>query len=177
MTTKQFKDMTAAQAKAFMPKPEIQEARARAAEIVGKRMVIDLGCGKGDEVSSLYTKEQYLGVDVSPELIRLAEKQNPGYAFECCDILDVRGRWSCGVIKAVLEHLPPREAIEVYEHARGVCRELICVWHTEPGIEKLSLYQGELGEMQQNRHDRRLFRGVHERIVLDKHVIWCVDGL
>lgn len=154
-----------------------QAVRTAMAEIVGTADVIDIGCGKGEEVSRLYEPQQYLGVDCSAELVHLAMERNPGYRFEVADALDIDGHWPFAVMKAVLEHLPPDEAVAVYEHAKSVADVLLVAWHMEPGVEHLATYEGELGTMQQNRHDRDQFQGVQSRRVVGPHVLWIVEGL
>lgn len=173
MSTKQFTEMTRKQAIGFMPQPEIQPVRARLAELVGDRYVVDIGCGKADEVSNLFAAEKYLGIDCSPELIRIARRNNPGYIFLRCDAMDMTSH-PCAIIKAVLEHLPPAEALTIYNHVRSITEVMYVAWHTEPGKEKLSTYDGELGVMLQNRHDRKLFHGITSTEICGKHVIWTV---
>ncbi len=76
----------------------------------------------------------------------------------------------------VLEHLPPGEALAVYNHARTVTGVLYVVWHTEPGATYVPRqYQGELREpMSQNIHKTSMFSGMIRREVVGKHVIWVV---
>lgn len=174
MSTAQFANMSAADADAFMAVSHVQPVRKRLAEIVGNGTIIDIGCGKGDEVSSWFDPVTYFGVDCSRELILFARERNPGYRFSTLGALDIVGHWNYAIIKAVLEHLPPYEAQAVYDHARTLCDTLLVAWHTEPGRESLAWYDGELGRMQQNRHSRNMFGGSITREVCGKHVIWQV---
>ena len=180
MTTYQFTNMTAAQAEAFMAVPEVQPVRRRMAELShGARLVVDLGCGKGDEVGDWFDPKTYVGVDCSPELIRIAQRRWPGYLFMTQPILELTTVVDVCIIKSVLEHLPESEAVAVYNHARSLCRKLIVVWHSEPrnDLGHYSSYAGELGLMIQNRHKRSVFEGTHishERI--GKHNLWVVCG-
>lgn len=51
--------------------------------------VIELGCGPGNVVNYLKTRRKDLnivGIDLSPEMIKEAEKQNPGSEFKLMDI-------------------------------------------------------------------------------------------
>lgn len=161
-----------------MADAKIQPVRTRLAEIVGRRSVIDLGCGKGEEVSALYKPAQYMGVDCSEELILLSRVKNPGYHFYTYSILEMQRRYfEVGILKSVLEHLPPLEAVEVYEHARTITTDILLVaWHTEPGAHLITKhYKGELDTpMLQCRHKRDLFGGVQRREVCGDHVIWEV---
>ena len=180
MTTRQFAEMTRAQAEAFMAVPEVQPVRQRMAELTSSaRLVVDLGCGKGDEVGDWFDLATYVGVDCSPELIRIARQRWPGYLFFAKPILELTTVADVCILKSVLEHLPEVEAVAVYNHARSLCRKLLVVWHTEPknDMGSYAVYDGELGKMQQNRHRRSVFEGTHishERI--GKHNIWVVRG-
>lgn len=176
MSTSQFTNMTANEAVRFMANAAVQPVRRRVSEIVGEWDVVDLGCGKGEEVG-LYLPDQYLGVDCSAELIRIAQYRNPHYPFQVSSVQDLEGHWTFGVLKAVLEHLPGAEALAVYNYARALTDTLLVVWHMEPS--KLdpyeARYQGELAEpMWQNRHPLAPYHGMIEREECGKHVIWTV---
>ncbi len=150
--------------------------RQRLAELVGGRTVLDFGCGKAEEIGNLYTREQYVGIDCSPELIKHARLRWPGYNFDVMAIQDVVGHWPCGIMLAVLEHLPLSEAVAVYTHARSVVDELYVGWHTEPHNrrKRVHFYQGELDTpLQQNCHPRYFFGDIKAReVVGTSHVIW-----
>lgn len=178
MSTAQFAGMGPDQALAFMAGAPVQPVRTRLAGLVAGRRVIDIGCGKGEEVG-LYGPDQYLGVDCSPELIALARDRWPGYRFETVAAQELPAfmhgdRFPCGIMKAVLEHVPPDEAVAIYERARSVCEVLYVAWHWEPAEEKVTTYRGELGTMLQVRHDRARFLGMESREVVGAHVIWTV---
>lgn len=174
MSIAQFAGMDEEQARRFMADAPKQRVRSRIAELVGSRSVVDVGCGKGEEVSDLFTPSQYTGVDCSPELVSLAKRANPGYHFIVGDGRDLSGSWDVGVVKAVLEHVPAEEALAIYEHVRSLVDVLYVAWHTEPGEPQFRTYAGELGTMQQNRHDHALFDGMTAREVVEPHVLWTV---
>lgn len=187
MSTAQFASMTAAQAEGFMPDAPPQPARKRLAALVGARSVIDIGCSRAEEVGDLFTPEQYLGVDCSRELVLIAQRRWPKHSFLVCSAQDLpdrarqgidgRTKWDCGIVKAVLEHVPAEEAVAIYEAARLVCRTLFVCWHWEPvGLERKETYDGELGKMLQIRHRRDLFSGVLAREAVHRHTIWTVAG-
>lgn len=133
-----FADMTPDEAQRFMSKKQNIELRTEMAYLVGTRNLYDLGCGKGILVNMLYTPEQYVGVDVSEELLRIARKDNPGYRFIRHDLaaspLPVDDQSAeVGVMISVLEHQPSLEiAKTVYDEAMRTCKELLVLWHTPP---------------------------------------------
>ena len=177
MSTSQFTNMTANEAVRFMANAAVQPVRKRLQEIVGAWNVVDLGCGKGEEVSEHWHHKQYLGVDCSVELIRIAQYRHPHYLFQVSSVQDLAGHWTFGVMKAVLEHLPYLEALAVYDCARALTDTLLVVWHMEPSKMDPyeARYQGELAEpMWQNQHPLFPFQGMVEREECGKHVIWTV---
>jgi SAM-dependent methyltransferase len=48
--------------------------------IAGNDKVLDAGCGYG-RLAPLFKKNQYTGVDFSPEMIEIAKRDNPEYEF------------------------------------------------------------------------------------------------
>ena len=57
-----------------------------------KARVLELGCGPGNVVKYLKSKRgdlDILGIDLAPEMIKEAERQNPGAEFQLMDIRDV----------------------------------------------------------------------------------------
>lgn len=172
--------MNADEAIRFMANAPRQPVRARLAALVQGRTVIDLGCGKAEEIGELYTPAQYLGVDCSIELIKYARNRWPLYLFSVAAIQELNGHWPIGIMLGVLEHVPFDEAVVMYERARMLVDVLYLGWHTEPHDQRkrIYFYQGELDTpLQQNRHPRQPFRGIREREeVGTSHVIWTVDG-
>lgn len=58
--------------------------------------VLDLGCGPGNVIKYLKSKRNdlhFLGIDLAPEMIKEAEKQNPGSEFMVMDV------WEAGQLK------------------------------------------------------------------------------
>ena len=175
MTIAQFVNMSTEQAAHFMAGKDIQPVRKRLAEIVGKHRVIDIGCGPGFEIKELFDPHTYFGIDCSRELVLIARQRNPGFAFASIDALSVEGHWDFAIVKAVLEHLPEADALAIYDHARSISDTLLVAWHTEPSMQpEYATYQGELGQMQQNRHNLRAFAGNIARERCGAHVIWHV---
>jgi SAM-dependent methyltransferase len=76
--------------------------------------ILELGCANGRDAEHLkkFTKN-YLGIDVSEELIKLARIRNPNLKFEVADIIDYQFPWSIdGIFSfATLIHLD-KEGLE-----------------------------------------------------------------
>lgn len=64
-----------------------QVAQAAAPHVTGKR-VLDLGCG-GGTMASLLADRTYTGIDISPEMIRLAREKAPHTTFMQGSIYDM----------------------------------------------------------------------------------------
>jgi len=76
--------------------------------------VLDLGCGNGRLLEALKDKKiEYLGVDNSEELIKLAQKNYPGYKFIVADILNLENiesqKFDYIFCLATLQHLPSQD--------------------------------------------------------------------
>jgi len=89
------------------------EIRKRAEEIKDGDRILDVGCGNGRLIEAFENKEvEYLGVDNSEELIRLAE-ENYDHKFLVSDILDLSSfedkDFDYAFCLAVLQHLPSVE--------------------------------------------------------------------
>lgn len=72
---------------------EDQDARF---EIVKKYLersdsILDVGCGQGDILRHISSTE-YLGIDITPEMIQLARVKFPTHRFQVADILSFEGR-------------------------------------------------------------------------------------
>lgn len=179
--TAQFAAMTAEQAAQFMSRFGVQPSRAFVAQLIGPTgTVVDLGCGRGDEVSDLFTPEQYTGVDCAAELIKIARQKHPRHQFCVAEAAKVRGWWDYGIIKSVLENLSEDEAVALYRNALAICGTLFVVWHMEPtlGRPTYDTYAGEVGTMQQNRHRWQAFVPPVPvfREQCERHMVWKVAG-
>lgn len=76
--------------------------------------LLDVGCGNGRLIENLKNKKiNYLGVDNSAELIKLAIANYPGYSFKLGDVLKLTAvteqRFDLVISVAVLHHLPSKE--------------------------------------------------------------------
>lgn len=192
MSTDQFARMTKTEAERFMLRGigarykkmgEMEDyTRAEISRMVGSRPVIDFGCGKG-AAAKYYRPLQYLGIDCSRQLIQLARKDHPEYEFHVGRVqkpptYDVPGeKWPCGIMQAVLEHLPSEEAVAAYEAARDACKTLFIAWATPPAmVYQDRPYKGELAEpMHTYQHLRPSFNGVAFEERSGNFVIWIVE--
>jgi SAM-dependent methyltransferase len=60
--------------------PEGWDVRGELRELFGARAVAEIGCGYG-RLCSGFAPERYVGYDINPQALRLAEQRNPGYRF------------------------------------------------------------------------------------------------
>jgi SAM-dependent methyltransferase len=86
--------------------------------------VLDLGCGNGRLLGKFLKKHgygDYLGVDLSENLLEFAKKAYPDEKFVCADMADVAkleelglqdGRWDAIFAIASFHHLPPERQLE-----------------------------------------------------------------
>ena len=177
-----FRKMTKEEAATFMAGSK-HPIRDLAADVIGGRNVLDLGCGKGIRISELYSPEQYTGVDASAELIELARSANPLHKFYVSGILDFLENTpdksvECSLMIAVMEHIPTlATAQRIYNEARRVSRELFIGWHTIPNASesRISRVQAELKEpIWQNKWKHGSFGGtIHSRPIAGAE-LWCV---
>lgn len=79
-------------------------------EIKDGASILDVGCGNGRLIDSFSDKQiNYLGVDGSEELIKLASSNYPDYKFLVCDILELdslKEKRDLVFSVAVIHHLP-----------------------------------------------------------------------
>lgn len=136
--TEPFASMTAEEAERFMATKFGHPIRDAAAKIVGPRPVVDFGCGRGIRISELYAPEQYIGIDCSLELVKLARKANPDHEFRVCGIeqwlvLASPREVPFGLMISVLEHVDSLETAQrIYRMAADACKELLVGWHHPP---------------------------------------------
>jgi len=90
--------------------PEIKKL---AAEVQDGEAVLDAGCGNGRLLEVLPARVEYLGVDNSEELIKLARRNYPNHKFVVADILNLdsvpKQSFDQVFCLAVLQHIPSRE--------------------------------------------------------------------
>ena len=66
--------------------------KAFAEENITRGNVIDLGCGPGQTTQFLYEAglTNCIGTDLSPEMVKVAQRLHPGLMFETADILNLQ---------------------------------------------------------------------------------------
>lgn len=180
----EYTSITAAEAPLYCAGSERQRVRDVIRERVGDRTVLDYGCGPGIDAHR-YAPERYCGVDVSPELVRVADQRNPAHGF-FTDKLPVRADlwpmpFDCVMIKSVLEHTASVEdAVALLKNAMEIAREEVFVaWHTPPGLfEVRQRAKGHFGKLvHQNTYDMRAFEFARPRRVerVDNFELWTID--
>ncbi len=77
--------------------------------------LIEIGCGVGAEAGLLGEHFDYLGIDITPEFVDIAAKNNPNLKFVCSNISDLPkigkifdGFWCA----ATLLHIPRSEVVD-----------------------------------------------------------------
>ncbi len=108
-------------------------ARLLVEQLDGEGLVIDLGCGAGDLAGPVRDAGfDYLGIDVSPDMIALARNRHPDVRFDqgsAFDLPDVRGVTAIAAVGEVINY-----ATDARAGAAGLtpwlrrCRDLL-----EPG--------------------------------------------
>ena len=88
--------------------------------------VLDVGCGNGRLIENLANKKiNYLGVDSSEELIKLAKVNYSDQNFKVLDILKLENlnqKFNLIISVAVLHHLPSKELrLQALEQLKLVC--------------------------------------------------------
>jgi len=140
-----FASMSPAEAQRFMAEKFNAPLRIGIAKLVNGRTLCDVGCGKAFMVDYLYQKAYYLGVDVSAELLAVAQANNPGYEFRLHDMAKLRfpvwdSYFDCSLMISVLEHVDDLDvARRIYNEAMRISKELLVVWHTPPIYETTEL--------------------------------------
>lgn len=102
--------------------------------------VLDVGCGNGRLVEELDNNVNYLGVDSSKDLIKIAQgkyKDLDNLKFKVLDLLDIdtlKEKYKHIFLVAVLQHIPSKSLrLESLRKIRGVLKEdgrlVVSVWN------------------------------------------------
>lgn len=78
----------------------------------GFKSAVELGCAHGERTAELNAICPTVGVDISPEYIRLAKKAFPKVKFVCSDILKYKPKqkFDVAITQGLLIHVPPSRA-------------------------------------------------------------------
>jgi ubiquinone/menaquinone biosynthesis C-methylase UbiE len=108
-----------------------------AKHVTGKS-VLEIGCGTGSLLASLATRGcRCVGIDVSPEMITAARKNNPGPDYQIMDSAQLRfpdGSFDVVLFNYVLHHI--RDLNKTIAEAKRVGETIIfyecCAWKKQP---------------------------------------------
>jgi 2-polyprenyl-3-methyl-5-hydroxy-6-metoxy-1,4-benzoquinol methylase len=176
----EFTSLNYQEAKEYVQNSVTQPVRKRIADIVGNNSVLDVGCANGID-SHRYAPSQYFGLDISPELIRVAKERHPKHRFVCDDANNflLTNHFDYIICKAVLEHLPDVQTmLKLYRSMVEQSNVLLLAWHMIPN-KKTAVHQlvGHFGkQIYQNEYSKKLFEGgvkiKKERI--ENYELWTV---
>jgi SAM-dependent methyltransferase len=110
----------------------IRAARARIGELIGNDRVIEIGCGFGPNAD--YCKGAYLGIDISPDAIREAQRRHPARAFICGGVdtvTDKASGYDVVLLCAVLHEIPDYVGALNAVAESGIRRIVICDYDPE----------------------------------------------
>ena len=109
------------------------------------KKIIDLGCGEGF-FEAFLLKNKYgaemVGIDINPDSIKYAQKNNPGVKFLTGDILNLKmkGNFDLVLMLEVLEHLPqPGKALKT---SQSLSKKILVSVPWEPWFSWLYLMAG-----------------------------------
>ena len=90
---------------------DIQRFLKEAGLLSGKKLILDVGCGPGDQ--SKYFEKNYIGIDISPNYISNAKKKYPSHKFYCRDATNFKLNYLFGgaVSIGLYHHLSDRDTI------------------------------------------------------------------
>jgi 2-polyprenyl-3-methyl-5-hydroxy-6-metoxy-1,4-benzoquinol methylase len=109
------------------------------------KKIIDLGCGEGFIENFLLNKKyktKMIGIDINPDSVEYAKKNNPGAKFLTGDILNlkIKDNFDLVLMLEVLEHLSqPGKALET---AKSLSKKLLVSVPWEPWFSWLYLSIG-----------------------------------
>jgi len=110
--------------------------------------ILDLGCGNGRSLQFLKDKDiDYIGVDFSEKLIKIAQQNYPKVKFQVADALNLpfpNNYFDKIYSIAVLHHIPSEKfRIQFFEEARRILKPdgllILTVWQPE-SKKKLNLF-------------------------------------
>ena len=175
----EFTSITKEEALQYIQNSVNQKVRQKIADIVGNGNILDLGCASGIDAHR-YNVNQYTGLDISDELIKLACDTNPNHKFVCSNALEYLEKcqkFDFIICKAVLEHQPDIETmLKLYNKMLEKCDTLLIAWHMIPGNKtEVHRLKGHFGKnIYQNEYSINLFKEkiIKERV--ENYELWII---
>lgn len=132
----EFTSITASEAEAYMQGTEDELIRKHIASYCAHGKILEVGCGRGID-AHLYDSKEYTGVDISPELIDCARRNNPKHTFTLMSASKLRfpdNYFNVVFCKSLLEHLPSELILgDVYSEMLRVSKgKVIIAWDAPP---------------------------------------------
>lgn len=128
--------------------------------------ILEVGCGSGIELEGLLRDGldvDYLGVDLTPELVAVCQQRFPDHHFACVDLFDLTDTDAFDIVhaRAVLEHVDDVDrALRILYRA---CRDaLIISWFLPPVRDRAQIrkIRSDDGFLHQTYHRDRLLRTI-----------------
>lgn len=121
-------------------------------EVFENALVLDLACGNGRLLEAFGNKKiNYLGVDSSRELIKIAKKDYPDFSFKVANMVDFKGEKKYDYIFciAALQHIPSHKLrLEVLSNIKNyLARDgklIISNWNIWESPHRFKLYKATL---------------------------------
>ncbi|WP_231036101.1 class I SAM-dependent methyltransferase [Pectinatus sottacetonis] len=141
ITIESYNKNVKAYAEKFMEFPSYMKQIAKLYDLLEDGVsVLDLGCGPGNVSRQLQRgkKLNYLGIDLSEEMIKLAQGNNKNGKFSVQDITQVnfpRNNFNCIVFSFCIVHLETNMALELLSRA--------IKWLKKDGFIYLSFMEGK----------------------------------
>lgn len=103
-------------------------------EEYGCKSVLDLGCGTGD-FASIFSPQEYLGIDSNNRYIRYATLNRPNYRFKCANILTYKfgnRSFDAALFISVMHHLGDKEIEEILRIISEKIKKIVIIVDLNP---------------------------------------------
>jgi 2-polyprenyl-3-methyl-5-hydroxy-6-metoxy-1,4-benzoquinol methylase len=106
----------------------IEKALSKLIKKMKPTSILDVGCGNGRFVN-LLTKEckDYVGMDISENLIDICKKKYPDYHFEASKIEDYQGKTDLAFCYTIFEHIIEPDMPKAVEALKRIAKRAILV--------------------------------------------------
>ena len=184
MPYEEFTNMTFEMAKNFLVELADERIKTVMADIVGNHTVLDVGCGNGMDARR-YNSDQYLGLDISENNVKVAKLRNPDHHFinmEAKEYLPLSPHVDYIICKSVLEHQTDLEdALKLFNLMLEKCDVLLIGWHMIPGDKtEIITTKGHFGrDIKQNWYNKKAFEiGVNiKKKRIDNYELWIITKI